>query len=120
MEAVLKCTVILDYHRATGRVGYIVRALLKFEAETTTSDAKVSLDISLGLDRPGSMSGEKILYARVAAAFLVRRLRPTDVLSVVAFDDQVSTVAEPATGDVQAGLPDAIERIDVGGSTNLS
>ncbi|MEO5580160.1 MAG: VWA domain-containing protein, partial [Gemmatimonadaceae bacterium] len=50
----------------------------------------------------------------------VRRLRPSDVVSVVAFDDQVTTVAEPATGEGQAGLPAEIERIDVGGSTNLS
>jgi Ca-activated chloride channel family protein len=116
----MKSTVVLDYHLATGRVGYVVRALLKFEGEQSTAEGKTPLDISLVLDRSGSMGGEKIRYAREAAAFLVRRLRPTDVVSVVAFDDQVRTVAEPATGDGQAGLPSAIEAIDVGGSTNLS
>jgi len=117
---VLKSTVVLDYQLATGRIGYVVRALLKFEGEPTESDGKVPLDIALVLDRSGSMDGEKIAYARSAAAFLVRRLRPTDVVSVVAFDDQVTTVAEPATGESQRGLPGAIEQIDVGGSTNLS
>ncbi len=116
----MKSTVILDYHLATGRVGYVVRALLKFEGEQPGNMGKTPLNISLVLDRSGSMGGEKIRYAREAAAFLVRRLRPTDVVSVVAFDGQVQTVAEPATGDAQAGLPAAIEAIDVRGSTNLS
>lgn len=116
----MKSTVILDYHLATGRVGYVVRALLKFEGDQAGGDRKMPLDISLVLDRSGSMGGHKIRYAREAAAFLVRRLRPTDVVSVVAFDNRVQTVAEPATGDTQAGLPDAIEGIEVGGSTNLS
>ncbi len=116
----MKSEVILDYHLATGRVGYVVRALLKFAGDATASDGQLPLNLSLVLDRSGSMGGEKIAFAREAAAFLVRRLRPTDVVSVVAFDDEVITVAEPATGDAQAGLPAEIERIDVGGSTNLS
>ena len=116
----MKSQVILDYQLATGRVGYAVRALLKFEGDAAQSEGKVPLNLSLVLDRSGSMGGEKMEYARQAAAFLVRRLRPFDVVSVVAFDDQVTTVAEPATGEGQAGLPAEIERIDVGGSTNLS
>jgi len=116
----LKSQVILDYHLATGRVGYVVRALLKFEGDAAHSDGKMPLNLSLVLDRSGSMGGEKIEYARKAAAFLVRRLRPTDVVSVVSFDDEVVTVAEPATGDAQSGLPAEIEQIEVGGSTNLS
>ena len=116
----MKSQVILDYQLATGRIGYMVRALLKFEGDASQPDGQVPLNLSLVLDRSGSMGGEKIRYAREAAAFLVRRLRPTDVVSVVAFDDQVTTVAEPATGEGQTGLPAEIERIDIGGSTNLS
>jgi len=116
----LRSQVILDYQLATGRVGYVVRALLKFEGDAAQHDGQVPLNLSLVLDRSGSMSGEKIRYAREAAAFLVRRLRPADVVSVVAFDNEVATVAEPATGEGQTGLPAEIERIEVGGSTNLS
>ncbi len=116
----MKSSVILDYQLATGRAGYVVRALLKFEGDDVQSNRNVPLDLSLVLDRSGSMSGDKIRCAREAAALLVRRLRPSDVVSVVAFDGEVQTVAEPATGMAQAGLPDAIEQIEVGGSTNLS
>ncbi|HEX5831864.1 MAG TPA: hypothetical protein VFY16_12840 [Gemmatimonadaceae bacterium] len=58
--------------------------------------------------------------ARSAAALLVRRLAPEDVVRVVACDDEVVTVAEPATGAEQGGLARAIEAIDAGGTTNLS
>ncbi len=116
----MRSQVILDYQLAAGRVGYVVRALLKFEGDAAQHDGQVPLNLSLVLDRSGSMSGEKIRYAREAAAFLVRRLRPADVVSVVAFDNEVATVAEPATGEGQTGLPAEIERIEVGGSTNLS
>jgi Ca-activated chloride channel homolog len=66
------------------------------------------------------MHGGKLTAAREAAALLVRRLAPEDIVSVVAYDDQVETVAEPATGAAQADLPRQIERIETGGSTNLS
>ena len=107
----MKTSVILDFHLATGRVGYLVRALLKFEGDAQETDAKAPLNLSLVLDRSGSMSGEKLRYARNAAAFLVRRLRPEDVVSVVAYDTTVTTVAEPATGSQQASLPAEIEPV---------
>jgi Ca-activated chloride channel family protein len=66
------------------------------------------------------MAGEKLEAARGAAAMLIRRLHPDDVVSVVAYDDEVVTVAEPATGDTQHTLPNAIAAIEPGGSTNLS
>jgi Ca-activated chloride channel homolog len=116
----LKTSVLLDYQLATGRVGYLVRALLKFEGDSAPSTEHIPLNVSVVLDRSGSMSGPKLDYARRAAADLVRRLRPEDVVSVVTYDDQVTTVAEPDTGNAQRDLPRQIESIHSGGSTNLS
>lgn len=116
----MKTSVVLDYHHATGRVGYIVRALVKFEGDSTPSANRLPLNLSVVLDRSGSMSGSKLSYARRAAADLIRRLRPEDIVSVVAYDDQLVTVAEPQTGDAQRDLPNEIEQIHSGGSTNLS
>ena len=116
----MKTSVVPDHQLATERMGYVVRALLKFEGDAGENDSKAPLNLSLVLDRSGSMSGAKLRYARKAAAFLVRRLRPEDVVSVVAYDDAVTTVSEPATGGQQAGLAAEIEAIRTGGSTNLS
>jgi Ca-activated chloride channel homolog len=112
--------VLVDYELAVAQQGFIVRAMLKLDGQATTRDNRIPLNISVVLDRSGSMSGPKLAAARDAAAMLVRRLHPNDTVSVVAYDDEVTTVAEPATGDTQASLPQQVQAIQAGGSTNLS
>ena len=115
----MKPTVLLDYEFTVAQHGYIVRALLKQEGRAP-ADGRVPLNLSLVLDRSGSMAGGKLDAALEAAALLVRRVRPEDVVSVVAYDDEVQTVALPATGEDQGDLPRRIGAIEIGGSTNLS
>jgi Ca-activated chloride channel family protein len=114
----MKTTVLLDHEPVDG--GRVVRMLLRIEAEAPPRTDRLPLNLSIVLDRSGSMHGGKLHAARAAAALLVRRLSPEDVVSVVAYDDVVHTIAEPAKGAEQAGLPRAIESIETGGSTNLS
>lgn len=114
----MKTSILLDHEPIP--VGRVVRLLLKLEAETSGRTDRLPLNLSLVLDRSGSMWGGKLEAARAAAALLVRRLSPEDVVSVVAYDDEVRTVAEPAKGAAQAALPRQIESIESGGSTNLS
>jgi Ca-activated chloride channel family protein len=116
----VKPTVLLDYEFAVSANAYTVRALLKLEGKVPEHTERTPLNLSLVLDRSGSMPGDKLLQARRAAALLVRRLDPEDLVSVVAFDDEVDTVAPPATGAAQADLGQRIEAIEPGGSTNLS
>ena len=115
----MKTTVLLD-HEPVADGGFLVRALLRLEGEAPAADDRVPLNLSLVLDRSGSMSGAPLAAARDAAAMLIRRLRTEDTVSVVAYDDHVSIVAEPATGEEQEHLPDYIATIRPGGSTNLS
>ena len=113
-------TVLVDYELAVAQQGFIVRALLKLEGKAPTPDNRIPLNLSVVLDRSGSMAGDKLAAARDAAAMLVQRLHPDDTVSVVAYDDEVTTVAEPATGAAQAGLTTQIKSIQPGGTTNLS
>lgn len=112
--------VLVDYELAVAQQGFIVRAMLKLEGKAPTRDNRIPLNLSVVLDRSGSMAGEKLAAARDAAAMLIRRLHPDDTVSVVAYDHDVTTVAEPATGGTQASLPQEVQRIQPGGSTNLS
>jgi Ca-activated chloride channel family protein len=111
---------LLDHELAVSQSGYVVRALLTLEGRAPDAASRVPLDLSLVLDRSGSMAGEKLDAAREAAALLVRRLRPEDVVSVVAYDDDVETVAPPADGAAQESLAGRILAIEPGGMTNLS
>ena len=115
----MKTTVLLD-HEPVADGGWMVHALLRLEGEAPADRDRVPLNLSLVLDRSGSMQGDKIRAARQAAAMLTRRLSPEDTVSVVAFDSAVQVVAHPATGEAQEQLPHLIESIECGGSTNLS
>ena len=112
--------VLVDHELAVAQDGYVVRALLRLTGRAPADASRVPINLSLVLDRSGSMAGEKLHAAREAAAFLIRRLAPEDVVSVVAYDDEVETVALPATGDRQYDLAQAVRQIGPGGSTNLS
>lgn len=111
---------LIDHEFAVSQSGYVVRALLTLQGHAPDAASRVPLNLSIVLDRSGSMAGEPLEAARAAAALLVRRLRAEDVVSVVAYDDQVITVAEPATGAAQPELTTALGELEAGGSTNLS
>ena len=115
----MKPKIQLD-HEPVADGGWLVRALLRIEGEARRDDRRVPLNLSIVLDRSGSMGGEKIAAAKQAARSLVQRLSPADTVSVVAFDTAVETIAEPDTGEAQHDLASRIEAICAGATTNLS
>src|ERR1051326_2959834 len=77
------------------------------------------LNLSLVLDRSGSVQGEKMARARDAAMFCVDQMLPTDRLSVVTFDDHIDVLfpSEPVTN--KQAMKDLIARVIARGSTAL-
>lgn len=116
----METSLALDHERTPDGKAHIVRALLKITGRAPEKVEHVPLNLSIVLDRSGSMSGDKLEQAKDAAALLVRRVWPEDVVSVVAYDDNVETVAEPAPGNAQTDLVERIRSIQVQGCTNLS
>lgn len=55
-------------------------------------EARTPVNLTLVIDRSGSMSGEKIAHAKAAALEAVRRLSADDVFSLVIFDNRVDTL----------------------------
>lgn len=95
---------------------------LVVEVSTHLSEKEVrsaeAVNLCLVIDRSGSMRGEKLETAKRSSIEIFRRLTPGDLLTVVAFDDDVSVIVNAQT---PSDLVEAkISSVAVGGMTNLS
>jgi Ca-activated chloride channel homolog len=113
-------TKILLEHEPVADGGYLVRALLRITGEAPEAPGRPALNLSVVLDRSGSMYMEKLDRAKEAASLLVRRLGDEDVVSIVAYDDGVETMAGRLPGARREEVLGRIGSIQLGGSTNLS
>jgi Ca-activated chloride channel family protein len=93
--------------------------LVRFRADLPEAPRR-DLNLSLVIDRSGSMAGSPLHYALQAAQSVVDQLESTDLLSVVVYDDAVDTVVAPQPVTDKAALKQAIAQVRAGGITNLS
>ena len=96
---------------------------VEIDGERRRDSAKRSpMNLSVSLDRSGSMEGAKIEKARQAAAMLVDRLDADDTFSMVIYDDRTELLVPPqrvgSRSDREA-IKERIEQIRPGGSTAL-
>jgi Ca-activated chloride channel family protein len=112
----------IDRHLIRAAGGSIRYALVSIVAPQAPPKAgREPLHASLVLDRSGSMGGQKIVLARDAARLALQALRPADRFSLVAYDDEITTVVEStkATAEARRNAIAKLARIDARGSTNL-
>ena len=80
-------------------------------------------DVTLVLDRSGSMSGEPMEAAKAAAKKVIDQLEPTDAVNVIAFDDKVDVLFDkPRVLDAatRAKVDGFIGKIDARGGTEIA
>lgn len=75
--------------------------------------------IALVIDRSGSMAGRPVAEARRCAEYVVSKLRPTDCVSLVQFDNRVERLCSAVPLGDGALLRAAIAGIHAGGNTHL-
>ncbi len=96
-----------------------VEVLVSFSAEAPAEQRR-GLNLSVVIDRSGSMAGTPLKQAVAAAKKLVGRLGPEDWLSVVTYDDRADTVVAPQQVKDRAAIEAALGKVRAGGCTNLS
>jgi Ca-activated chloride channel homolog len=77
------------------------------------------LNLSLVLDRSGSMEGEKMSRAREAASFCVDQLLAEDRVGLVIFDDAVEVLVPNQHAENKAAIKETISRVRARNSTAL-
>ncbi|SDT08898.1 Ca-activated chloride channel family protein [Paenibacillaceae bacterium GAS479] len=83
-------------------------------------ESRAPINLSLVLDRSGSMSGEPLVYSKKACQFVAEQMNADDVLSLVAFDNVVNTIIPPAKVMQKEHIKRSMDTIKPGGTTNLS
>ena len=95
---------------------YLEALVAKFVNDNTK---RIPLNLSIVIDRSGSMEGAKLANAKKAAIYMVEQLKPEDYISLVVYDDDVNVLQTSTPVSDKAALINKIKGIATGGSTNL-
>jgi Ca-activated chloride channel homolog len=117
----MKADFSLDYDVLTVERPQKLYLMARFSAGSASNDyTRRPLNISLVIDRSGSMAGAKMDYTRQAAQFLVQHLGAKDILSIVLYNDRVETLVSPDVLHNKDAVSQLITGVRVSGTTNLS
>ena len=121
--APVKCRVELDRNvlPAKNPQKVIVKVTLdaKKPYDRIRPSERPKVNLSIVLDRSGSMSGQKIEKAKEAAIEALRRLDSGDICSVVIYDHNVQTVVPAQSARNIEWIESRINTIQPGGNTAL-
>jgi Ca-activated chloride channel family protein len=101
----------------TRQLGYVLIEAAPSQAMETV---QMPLNLSLVLDKSGSMAGQKIADLKTAAKMAIDQLTPDDYVSLIVFDDTSSVIFPSQKAADKATLKKAVDRIRDGGGTHIS
>lgn len=114
-------TLQASLHRDVGHDGYL--GLHIATPDKLPAGPLPGKDVTIVIDRSGSMAGEPLTQARAGAKQIVERLSATDRVNLVLFDDQADVLfPEPKqlTKEVRNQVLTQIEQLREAGGTNIA
>lgn len=97
---------------------YVMARITGKPAPETTE--RPPLNLSVVLDRSGSMAGDKLDYAKKSIEFLIQHLSTRDRFSLVTYDRAVTVDVPPTTIQNRDVIIQTVRKIKAGSTTNLS
>lgn len=91
----------------------------KTEHYSNESVQKAPLNISIVIDRSGSMAGEKMEFAKKAANGIIDKLSSEDFVSVVIYDEFIDVIQEATPVLYKDSIKKKIAKVKPRGSTNV-
>lgn len=88
--------------------------------EAVRKKERLPLNISLVIDRSGSMQGEKIANVKKAVKFVIDNLTAEDYLSIIIYDSRIDVVSPSQFVRDKQQLHQLVDRIFARNMTNLS
>ena len=118
-DVTLTCQVGRERMTITG-ASQLAYVLVEAQPSATATQARMPLNLALVLDHSGSMKGAKLAAVKEAVKIVINQLAPTDIVSVVIFDDNVRVVVGAQPASDKAGLAKLVDGIKDGGGTAMS
>jgi Ca-activated chloride channel homolog len=117
----MRADFVLDYDVLTVQQPHKLYLVARLTAGAAPDERqRRSLNLSVVIDRSGSMAGDKLDFTRQAAQFLVQNLSARDILSIVLYNDHVETLLPPEHVQHKDAITQKIANIKASGTTNLS
>lgn len=112
---------VLDYDFVSTAQAQQLYVLARINGGPAPSNTqRIPLNVSVVLDRSGSMAGNKIEYVKKATQFLIQHLTPEDTFSLVTYDSQITVDVPPSPVVYKDQISQKINTFKPGSSTNLS
>ncbi len=108
-----------DSFGSGGYQGTRIEKLLPVRFDGEKERSQPSLALALVIDRSGSMSGEKLEMAKESARVTTEALDASDLISVIAFDNQPYPIVRLQRAANRLRIASDIAKLQPGGGTNI-
>jgi Ca-activated chloride channel family protein len=108
-----------DAHLDANQASSQRQLCLSLSAIAGTLDFSLPLNLCLVLDQSGSMNGRPLSTVKEAAIALVESLKPTDLISVVAFNHKAQTLIANQSVSNPKQIISTIQRLEASGGTAI-